>query len=535
MNIYKDEANKEDGLLADVYDAETQYKTHFYGSYNDKGIPKEIKSIVLENKNSDTVYNYILDENKKIYLAYPSLKNGTKLGSVNKIDEDDSLLTINFFDYNWSNQTDVFIESYSFDINEDTDGARKTEEEPPIEFDFLGIKQLEKDIHTRVENFQTWLNEFTAGTDRSTFGLFSNSLRDGIESLNNEIKSLTRGGVDVNYNDFRESPTSDRYEPKENEYIPPSPTSNTNTIPKPPTPQNEVPQCFIATPLDGDKIPSSENINVSIYAYDIDGSILSVSLFLDGIKQGTKVAGVDADLNHFIIPANTLSKGYHSLYAIATDNKYKAKFSKSIIFKVEDDGSETVTDIDGNIYHTVKIGTQTWMVENLKTTRYNDGTAIPTGLSVAAWQATTNGAYAIYDNNAANNTTYGKLYNWYAVNTGKLAPAGWHVPTDAEWTTLTTYLGGESVAGDKMKATTLWTAFAGITNTNSSGFTGLPAGNFSYYYESFFSISSTTYFWSSTKSGTNAAWYRSLDYNYSGAFRDYANDRHGFSVRCIKD
>ncbi|MBK9327803.1 MAG: fibrobacter succinogenes major paralogous domain-containing protein [Sphingobacteriales bacterium] len=139
------------------------------------------------------------------------------------------------------------------------------------------------------------------------------------------------------------------------------------------------------------------------------------------------------------------------------------------------DGPSTVTDIDGNVYNVVKIGNQCWMKENLKTTRYNDGSAIPTGLSNTAWEATTNGAYAIYDNNAANNTTYGKLYNWYAVNTGKLAPAGWHVPTDAEWTTLTTYLGGVRVAGGPMKATTLW-ASPNVGATNSSGFTGLPAG-----------------------------------------------------------
>ena len=99
-------------------------------------------------------------------------------------------------------------------------------------------------------------------------------------------------------------------------------------------------------------------------------------------------------------------------------------------------GVSTVKDIDGNIYNTVSIGTQCWTKENLKTTKYKDGTAIPTGLNDAEWANTTTGAYAIYDNNAANNTTYGKLYNWYAVNTGNLAPAGWHVPTDAEWTTL---------------------------------------------------------------------------------------------------
>lgn len=194
----------------------------------------------------------------------------------------------------------------------------------------------------------------------------------------------------------------------------------------------------------------------------------------------------------------------------------------------------TCIDIDGNVYQTIRIGTQVWMKENLKTTRHNDGTSIPTGLSNTAWQNTTSGAYAIYDNNAANNTTYGKLYNWYAVNTGKLAPAGWHVPADAEWTTLTTYLGGESVAGDKMKATTLWTPYIGITNTNSSGFTGLPAGFLSAN-GPFGAIGGNGYFWSSTEYNASRAWTRALNYSNSDAGRIDYSKGNGFSVRCVMD
>lgn len=192
----------------------------------------------------------------------------------------------------------------------------------------------------------------------------------------------------------------------------------------------------------------------------------------------------------------------------------------------------TVTDIDGNVYATIQIGTQTWMAENLKTTKYNDGTAIPNITDNTAWEGLTTGAWCNYNNDVNNNSTYGKLYNWYAVNTGKLAPAGWHVPTDAEWTTLTNYLGGDE--GDKMKATTLWTAYAGITNTNSSGFTGLPAG-FRNYFGTFTSIGSYGYFWSSPEYNTSNAWYRMLFYNYSDAYSTSGYKRNGFSVRCVRD
>ena len=107
----------------------------------------------------------------------------------------------------------------------------------------------------------------------------------------------------------------------------------------------------------------------------------------------------------------------------------------------DNNNSSTVTDIDGNVYNTVKIGTQTWMVENLKTTRFNDGTAIPNVTDASAWNALTTPGYCWYDNNEANKATYGALYNWYAVNTGKLAPASWHVATDADWKKLEMALG----------------------------------------------------------------------------------------------
>ncbi len=140
--------------------------------------------------------------------------------------------------------------------------------------------------------------------------------------------------------------------------------------------------------------------------------------------------------------------------------------------------SDTVTDIDGNVYHTVTIGTQVWLVENLKTTRYNDGTSIPLVTDSAAWSNADTSAYCWYNNDIANKNTYGALYNWFTVNTGKLAIAGWHIPTDAEWTTLTDYLGGESIAGGKLKetGTTHWRS-PNAGATNESGFTALPGGH----------------------------------------------------------
>jgi uncharacterized protein (TIGR02145 family) len=195
----------------------------------------------------------------------------------------------------------------------------------------------------------------------------------------------------------------------------------------------------------------------------------------------------------------------------------------------------TLTDVDGNVYNTVTIGNQVWMKENLKVTKYRDGTIIPTGYDNTTWQNTTSGAYAIYNNDAANNVTYGKLYNWYAVvNPRELCPAGWHVPYDSEWQTLITFLGGYSVAGGKMKknGTQNWSS-PNTNATNESGFTGLGAG-----YRSnvgtFTNIGLYGVWWHySTWINPNYFYLR----NDSGnAFiSNNLNKGNGLSVRCIRD
>ena len=142
-----------------------------------------------------------------------------------------------------------------------------------------------------------------------------------------------------------------------------------------------------------------------------------------------------------------------------------------------------ITDVEGNSYKTVTIGTQTWMAENIKVSKYSDGTTIPNITDNTQWQNDTSGAWSYYNNDAANNTKYGKLYNWYAVSktsngNKNVCPTGWHVPTDAEWTVLIDYLGGETVAGSKMKevGTTSWN-IPNTDATNTSLFSALPGGS----------------------------------------------------------
>ena len=192
-------------------------------------------------------------------------------------------------------------------------------------------------------------------------------------------------------------------------------------------------------------------------------------------------------------------------------------------------------DADGKNYKTVTIGTQTWMVENLKTTKYRNGDAIPS--PAGDWSALTSGAQTAYNNDASYATKFGLLYNWYAVaDSRNIAPTGWHVPTDAEWTTLITYLGGESVAGGKLKeaGTANWYISNNAIATNETGFSALPGG-YRYSDGAFYNEVSDGYWWSSSESGANEAWSRSMDYDLNTADRIYYPKMDGFSVRCIKD
>lgn len=199
---------------------------------------------------------------------------------------------------------------------------------------------------------------------------------------------------------------------------------------------------------------------------------------------------------------------------------------------------ETITDIDGNAYNTVTIGTQVWMKENLKVTKFNDGSSIPLIILTDDWVHNATPAYCWYLNNPVDyKNNYGALYNWYAVGTGKLAPKGWHVPSKAEWTILSDFLGGDYFAGGRMKevGTTHWNA-PNMGADNISGFTALPAGgrlgddNYPVFVENFYELGTHTGWWSidTCRFVVNSQVFHSYIYSYYNTFC-------GSSVRCIKD
>jgi uncharacterized protein (TIGR02145 family) len=191
-----------------------------------------------------------------------------------------------------------------------------------------------------------------------------------------------------------------------------------------------------------------------------------------------------------------------------------------------------VVDIDGNIYHTVMIGTQVWMVENLKATRYRNGDTLPDILDDVLWTTYLEGAYCNYANDTAIGGIYGRLYNWAAINdTRNICPAGWHLPTNEEWALLENFLGGNTVAGGKMKeaGTSKWNS-PNTDATNSSGFTGIPAGNRGY--GGYVDIGNACYFWANPSSTFSRALLTG-----TGSTSGIGNTSSvlGISIRCIMD
>lgn len=194
-----------------------------------------------------------------------------------------------------------------------------------------------------------------------------------------------------------------------------------------------------------------------------------------------------------------------------------------------------VKDKDGNTYKIVKIGNQKWMAENLKVSHFRNGDSVPEAKSPEEWKRLGEGgkpAWCIEEFNADNGKKYGKLYNWYAMNDLRgLAPEGWHVPTDKEWTQLTNYLGGEISAAIEMRTS----GFTKTGNgTNESGFSGLPGGHCNNN-GIFYGLGIFGYWWSATEVNTSNAWMRLLNYRSCRVTRISYNKIYGFSVRCIRN
>ncbi len=278
-------------------------------------------------------------------------------------------------------------------------------------------------------------------------------------------------------------------------------------------------------------VQSSETGTVYLINTDVTVSnITSISEAADNMTNSVVISAANTDTN---LTAAGLVTGTYKAYAVDVTGNLSDPSSDNVSIG-------ELVDIDGNVYSTVVIGTQHWMAENLKVTKYRNGDNITHITTDSDWTSDTDGAYGYYDNSSTNLDTYGMLYNWYAVDnsTGQnICPQGWHVPTATEFSDLATEL-GSNVAGQLKETGTVHWSSESTGTSNSSGFTALPAGLRVYYTGGYSNLGNYTYFWTSTSSTSSAtsANYKYLTYSSSSTFVTGTTVKtYGFSVRCLKD
>jgi uncharacterized protein (TIGR02145 family) len=286
-------------------------------------------------------------------------------------------------------------------------------------------------------------------------------------------------------------------------------------------------------------LPTIDDNIGNVVAGDVSGS--------DGLFFRAYIDGLTPSTTYYVraYAINQDGTGYGEEKTFTT-----LQASSSITFN-SDLSYGTVADIDGNIYKTIEIGTQTWMAENLRTTQYSDATAIPLVTDYDEWEHLATPGYCWYENNEElYKNLYGAYYNWYTVNTGKLCPSGWHVPSDEEWKTLEIYLGMSPEHADyggnrgtseglkiKETGTGNWDLDENINGTNESGFTGLPGGLRWAYELNFAGEGFGSFWWTSSivESYPSHARVRFLYNHKSTIYRETYDKEWGFNVRCIKD
>lgn len=272
---------------------------------------------------------------------------------------------------------------------------------------------------------------------------------------------------------------------------------------------NDPPSCKITSPVSGSNFQQGKTVTVTVDASDTDGKIARVKIYIDGID----VASILDPPYEYQWSTLSSAPGTHTIKASAVDNEGAEEFDSIGIELIEGTGEVTITDSrDGKVYEIIRIGTQWWLAENMN---YDAG----------------NGSW-IYEDDPSNADIFGRLYDWEAAS--GVCPDGWHLPDEGEWAILVNFLGGEEVAGGKMKATgtVLW-ASPNAAATNESRFNALPGGDrdvFGNYYPP----GESARFWSSTGYGGDAA-FRQLLYDSPGIIKDVNQKEAAMSVRCIKN
>jgi uncharacterized protein (TIGR02145 family) len=319
------------------------------------------------------------------------------------------------------------------------------------------------------------------------------------------------------------------------------------------SPLLSVPYAMVAKTVESGFSVSYNNLQDKPAGIDEDKAD-DVLLSEDQMVQGTKsfgntvilYNGADAANNPIVnvaTPVNSgdaVNKAYVDML-VSRIEELDARIDK--LEKIIYPPDTALQDIDSNIYKVITIGDQVWMAEDLRTTKYNDGTSIDNVTDAAEWVSLSSPAYCWYMNDETYKIPNGALYNWYAVNTEKLCPVGWHVPGDSEWKTLEMALGMSQNAADqdgwrgtnegtKIKNTTGWVSGSG---TNESGFSAIAGGLRDWDDAAFYWLGYYSHWWTSTEGDSYTAWDRDISYTSTAIFRYPNNKNYGMSVRCLKN
>lgn len=302
---------------------------------------------------------------------------------------------------------------------------------------------------------------------------------------------------------------------------------------------NQTPAISFTSPEDNSTFLQGETVVITAVAEDPENEIYEVRFHINDVE---KLRDLDWPYE-YSWETDSVDEGDYAIKVEVVDNAGAKAEAIINIFMF----SNTVTDVDGNIYEVVQIGNQLWMAENLKVTHYRNGIEIRNEIFNSEWSSRTSSAYCYYDNDDGKAEYYGALYNWYAVaNIGGygIAPEGWHVPTDWEWKELEMYLGMNQADADnegyrgtdqgaKLKDTLGWRR--NNDATNGSGFSALPSGSRSSNNGEFYSEGNLSIFWSATHVSDTTSWMRTLHYDYSNILRSHSDMKYGYSVRCVRD
>lgn len=588
LTVFKNQTDdpEADALQAQYIGDGNAYTLNFYGLFNENNEPVDVNTITYQKTGSDSIVNLVLDPITKRLASSFVTVNGTKSPIVMKYDyfaDAPNAMAVSYYNHDWNGGSSdllytVRLERNGDQVNQIPVFAARSAASAADWLIAVGTGIGVAEIVAAVSGGWSGL---------SALGTVSAGLVAGV-SASGLVTAAAVGATIFALSAILNESNASELTPADIPYPQNTPVGNPATGSNNPGPGLPASDCLGTTitftasmdsegsiliaGVNGGQAPYTYIVNSVMQQSQIFGNnypngsytvgvkdangcismrIVTLSRELEGCENSTLAVTVAVDGADATATASGGQPPYTYSWSsgstgISVDGLPAGGYSVTVTDSMgctsqydftigEVSGCGTITDVDGNTYNTVIIGGQCWMQENLNVSHYRNGDVIPQVQDPEAWANLTTGAWCYYENNTANGVVYGKLYNWYAVADPRgLAPEGWHIPNDAEWTTLTNSLGGEAVAGGAIKSVdNLWIA-GNVGATNSSGFTGLPGGG-GEPFGGFQGLGMGAYWWSSTPEDAEMAWYRMVRGSQASVSRYNGYKLLSMSVRCVKN